>query len=100
MVGTGSEGFVVGLAAVTVVRGGMVKGGVARALVPGEEAVRVGSSCFSRASSASDPSVPVMIEVVARGVQCRGGILHYCPTVWCWGGGVSVACECGKYSRQ
>ena len=76
MVGTGSEGFMVGLAAVTVVRGRMVKGGVARALVSGEEAVGVGSPCFFRTTSASDPTVTVVIKVVARDVEGGGGVIH------------------------
>ena len=85
MVGTGSEGFVVGLAAVTVVRGGMVKGGVARALVSGEEAVGVGSPCFSRTTSASDPTVTVVIEVVARDVEGGGGVIHNGTRMRGWG---------------
>ena len=76
MVGTCFEGFVAGLAAMTVVGGRMVKVGVARELMPGEEAVGVGSPCFSRTTSASDPTVTVVIEVVAGDVEGGGGVIH------------------------
>ena len=77
MVATGSEGFVGGVAEVMVFGGRMVEVGITRALVPGEDTVGVGSPCFPRASSASDPFVPVVIKVVARDVECGGGVIHH-----------------------
>ena len=76
MVGTSFEGLVAGLAAVTVVGGRMVKVGVARALVPGEKAVGIGFPSFSRTTFAPDPTVTVVIEVVAGDVEGGGGVIH------------------------
>ena len=63
-----------------------MKVGIAGALVLGEGLMGVGPSRFTRAALAPNPTVPVMVKVMARDIQRSGSILHHCVEVWCWGG--------------